>query len=227
MPKRLLPLITNHIYHIYNRTIDGRIIFKNEAEYGHALMSFNYYLYSSPTPKLSTFLKFSTHTQSEVLDKLKKKDKKLITPIAFCIMPDHFHFLVIQNENGGISKFAANFQNSYTKYFNTKYKRLGPLLLTRFKAVKIESENQLLHLSRYIHLNPYSSKLVKNTDELVQYPWSSLPEYLYPDKFPNPVCDKTIILQHFKKTGRYKDFILNQAGYQRSLKQIRNAIMEH
>ena len=227
MPRRFIPLVTNSIYHVYNRAIDGRVIFKNRLEYEHAIMCFSYYLNASATPKLSTFLKFSANTQLNILDRFKKENKKLVMPIAFCLMPDHFHFLLMQNMDSGISKFAANFQNSYTKYFNTKYERLGPILLPRFKAVKIESENQLLHVSRYIHLNPYSSKLVKTLDELIQYPWSSLAEYLSPDKASNPICDKRVILQHFKKIKRYKDFIFNQAGYQKSLKQIRNALLEH
>lgn len=226
MPRRLNPLVTENLYHVYNRAIDGRVVFKNEEEYNHALRCFCYYSHVSPTPKFSTFLKFSLDTQSKVLNKLEENNKKLITPIAFCFMPDHFHFLLIQNVDNGISKFAANFQNSYTKYFNKKYERLGPILLPRFKAVKIESENQLLHISRYIHLNPYSSNLVKNLNELEWYPWSSLPEYLSPNRFTS-ICNERIILQHFKKPGRYKDFVFNQAGYQKSLKQIRNALLEH
>ncbi len=226
MPKRTTQLITTNIYHIYNRAIDKRTVFRNEIEYKHAIKTFSYYLYSSPSPKLSSFLKLSEDLRTNILNKFRGEDKKLIIPLAFCLMPNHFHFLIIQSEDGGISKFAANFQNSYAKYFNTKYHRVGPIFLPRFKAVRMEDENQLLHVSRYIHLNPYSSGVVKTLRELSQYRWSSLGEYLSPTTSPENICDKTIILNHFKRIARFRDFVFNQAGYQRSLKSIRNSLLE-
>ncbi len=226
MPKRTTPLVTTNIYHIYNRSIDQRIVFKNKGDYERALKTFNYYSHSLPNPKLSIFLRLPVEYQNKILEKFIDEDEKLITPISFCLMPDHFHFLITQNKDGGISKFAADFQNSYTKYFNEKYHRLGPIFLSRFKAVRIENESQLLHVSRYIHLNPYSSGLVKNLKELSQYQWSSLGEYLSPTSFAENICDKTIILNHFKRAARFRYFTFSQAGYQRSLKSIRNILLE-
>lgn len=72
-------------------------------------------------------------------------------------MPNHFHLLIKQTEQNGISEFVGKFSNSYTKYYNTKHNRVGALLQGQLKAVLIESGEQLIHVSRYIHLNPTSS----------------------------------------------------------------------
>lgn len=226
MPRRQLIFSTNNIYHIYNRTIDGRIIYKNDKEYIHALKCFDYYKYQNPNLKFSNFLKLTIKSQADRLKILKVTKKSLVSVIAYCLMPDHFHFLVRMEVEYGIPKFAADFQNSYTKYFNTKYDRVGPIFLPRFKAVKIETENQLLHVSRYIHLNPYSAGIVSSFEQLMNYPWSSLKEYISPGEIKAQTCNRQVIMHHFKKNSTYKNFVFNQAGYQRSLKQIRQALLE-
>jgi putative transposase len=139
-------------------------------------------------------------------------------------MPNHFHILIKQKTDNGISKFMANIQNSYARYFNTKHKRIGPLFQGQFKAVKIESEEQLLHVSRYIHLNPYSSALVKNYEELEKYEWSSLKEYLNTTLFP--FCSKDDIQEYFKKEGSYKEFVFDNADYQKRLEEIKHLILD-
>lgn len=137
-------------------------------------------------------------------------------------MPNHFHFLLKQIKDNGISHFVANFQNSYTRYFNVKWKKDGPLLLTQFKAVRIEDDNQLLHVSRYIHLNPYSSFVIKSIDNLIDYPWSSLKEYL---SSANVVKSEEII-NLIGSSKKYKKFLLDQADYQRTLDQIKHLTHE-
>ena len=92
-------------------------------------------------------------------------------------MGNHFHFLIKQASDNGISKFMANFTNSYTKYFNTKHQRVGPLFQGVFKAVHVDSDEQLIHLSRYIHLNPVMGFVIK-AEELKDYKWFSYPNYI-------------------------------------------------
>jgi len=77
--------------------------------------------------------------------------------IAYCLMPNHFHFLLRQANKDGIDKFIKSLSTRYTMYFNKKHKRVGKLYQGVYKAVLVESESQLLHLSRYIHLNPKKS----------------------------------------------------------------------
>lgn len=129
-------------------------------------------------------------------------------------MPNHFHLLVKQTEENGISKFMAKFTNSYTKYFNTRYQRIGPLVQGVFKAVHVETDEQFIHLSRYIHLNPITGFLVK-PDELQAYPWSSYPNYL-----ENPNDDQKEIMNFFKSSNKYKEFVLAQIDHAKKLKEI-------
>lgn len=118
----------------------------------------------------------------------------------------------------------SNFQNSYTRFFTTKHHGIGPILQGQFKAVRVEDDNQLLHLSRYIHLNPYASFVVKELKDLIVYPWSSFPEYL--GKTNTTICDKNIVLSHFKDAKDYRQFVFDQADYQRSLNQIKHLRLE-
>lgn len=83
--------------------------------------------------------------------------------ISYCLMPNHFHLLVKQVIDHGIVKCLNNFSNSYTRYFNIRHDRVGPLFQGRFKAVRIETDEQLLQVSRYIHLNPVASSLIEET----------------------------------------------------------------
>jgi len=117
------------------------------------------------------------------------------------------------------------YQSSYTKYLNNKYDRDGPILRGRFKAVRIETDEQLIHVSRYIHLNPYTSLEIKNLDELLLYPWSSFKEYMNPRL--NSFIQKDLILAFFASNPeKYISFILNQAEYQRKLESIKHLVLE-
>jgi putative transposase len=139
-------------------------------------------------------------------------------------MPNHFHFLLRQKQDGGISKFLSDFTNSYTHYFNTRQDREGPLFKGVFKAVRIENNEQLLHISRYIHLNPYSSYLIKSLEDLTNYPYSSFLEYL--GEAEKEFCQKEIILANFSRLEDYKKFVFNQADYQRSLEINKHLLLE-
>ena len=110
------------------------------------------------------------------------------------------------------------------KYFNTRNERTGPLFTGNFKSVLVESDSQLVHLTRYIHVNPYASAVVGSLEELVKYPWSSLPEYLELSK--NKFCEKDVTLGKFKSTEKYKEFIFDNADYQKRLKLIEYLAIE-
>lgn len=122
-------------------------------------------------------------------------------------MPNHFHLLLKQKIKNGIPKFLSNSSNSYTRYFNTKRKRVGPLFQGIFKAVRIETDDQLIHVSRYTHLNPVASLVIKD-EELGNYPWSFFPEYLRPKS--EMVCEQKVILDFFSSRLAYRKFVYNQ-----------------
>lgn len=135
-------------------------------------------------------------------------------------MPNHFHFLVRQLRDNGVSIFMSQLINSYTKYFNTKYKRIGALLQGSFKAVHIEFEEQLIHLSRYIHLNPVVSGIVKNPES---YQWSSYLKYI---RKINGFCSPAQVLNLFPSTLKYKQFVTDQIDYGITLEILKHQTIE-
>ena len=138
-------------------------------------------------------------------------------------MPNHYHILLRQETENGISRFIKNIADSYTKYFNIKNERVGPLFQGQFKSVLVDSDEQLLHVSRYIHLNPYTSHIVKNVKDVVTYPWSSFNEYVLGNK---EHCNPKIILSSFASGEKYNEFVLNQADYQKKLENIKHLLLE-
>lgn len=221
--KRKLVFANDEIYHIFNRGIEKRPTFTNKRELDRAVQTLDFYRFANLPLKLSKFLTLPQEEKLKFIKNINKDYEKLIEIICYCLMPNHFHFLLKQKLENGISIFAANLTNSYTKYFNTRNERVGPLFEGTFKAVHIESDKQLIHVSRYIHLNPVSSFLVE-PEELEAYDWSSYPEYLGLPS--NNITNKEIILDFFSLKEKYKQFVLDQVDYARKLEHIKHLILE-
>lgn len=137
---RLKVYVPEAYYHIYNRGLNKRVIFKDDYDYSVFLNLLKRYLSGEPIKDKQGRLYESLHGEIELL--------------AFCIMPTHFHLLVYQKDSQAMTKLLHKITTSYTAYFNKKYKRSGPLFQDRFKASRISKDDYLLHISRYIHLNP-------------------------------------------------------------------------
>ncbi len=135
-------------------------------------------------------------------------------------MPNHFHLLIRQLKDKGITNFIGKVCNSYTKYFNIKYNRVGPLLQGEFKSVHIETNEQLIHLSRYIHLNPVVTGIVKKPES---YEWSSYNEYL---SRPQILCDCSIVLDQFESPQVYQKFVEGQIDYGISLEILKHQVLD-
>jgi putative transposase len=224
MSKRIYPLVNGFYYHIFNRSVERRTIFISIRDYKRALQILNYYRFPDLPVKYSVFEKFGVDKRKEFLENLEEKNNTKVDIIAYCVMPNHYHLILKQNKDGGISKFIGDFQNSYAKYFNIKYKREGVLFGSNFKSVLIENERQLLHLSRYIHLNPYSSGYLSSLDKLINYSWSSFSHYL--GESQKGMLQNSIVISQFKSRDSYKEFVLNHADYERKIKQIEHLIIE-
>lgn len=209
MPYRIVPLVNESFYHIYNRGVEKRKIFTSKRDYQRLLTSLLYYSF---TDNKLRFARFNPSNQPQLL-------RRRIEILAYCLMPNHFHLLVRQVADNGISKCLGQLSNSYTKYFNTKYKRVGPLFQGNFKAVLIETTEQLLHISRYIHLNPYVSKLI-NSDSIYQY--SSFNEYLGTEG----ICRKEYIMEHFNRAADYKKFVYDNLDYGITLEIIKHQLID-
>lgn len=213
MPGRLEPLITGEFYHVFNRGINHQETFLSDRNYLRAIQALHFYRHSDLQIKLSRFLDYSPTRQKEFTALLFGCECE-VKILCFCLMPNHFHLLLKQEKDGGISKFLGNFQNSYTRYFNSVNERDGSLFLDQFKAVRIESQEQLVHVSRYIHLNPYTGFVAKSANELFSYQWSSLSEYLGGGS--SGISTKEV-MGSFKHANSYRQFILENLDYQREL----------
>lgn len=215
-------LVTGEYYHIFNRGVAKSPTFVSQHDYQQAMLGLNYYRFVKPPIKLSRYKRLSIRSKAELLAKLSGGGKRLVDIICFVFMPNHFHFLLKQAADNGISKYLSLFTNSYTRYFNTKFSRPGPMFQGVFKSVHVNNNAQLLHLSRYIHLNPYVSGLVTKSN-LPTYPWSSLPDYLVETK---GVINPALILSQFKSTSGYRDFVLNHADYARELELVKHLTID-
>jgi len=220
---RKVVFANDEIYHIFNRGVEKRPTFTDKRELDRGIKTLDFYRFANLPLKLSKFLVLSESEKTKFIQKVQADSQKLVQIICYCLMPNHFHFLVKQVKEKGVSIFAANFTNSYTKYFNTKHERVGPLFQGLFKAVRVESDEQLIHVSRYIHLNPVSAFLIR-PDQLESYQWSSYLEYL--DLSSEKIADKEIVLDLFSSKEKYRQFVLDQVSYARELENIKHLVLE-
>ncbi|MBI1863279.1 transposase [Candidatus Microgenomates bacterium] len=135
--------------------------------------------------------------------------------LAYCLMPDHYHLLVKSSSLPLVSKYIGDIQNSYSRYVNISRKRKGPLWQSRFRRVRVMSDAQLAHVTRYIHLNPVTSYLCEKPQDWI---YSSYRHYITNDQFFLTYLREL----SFKTAKRYRHFVEDQIDYQRKLRLIKN-----
>lgn len=221
MPRRNEKFVTDQIYHVFNRGVARMSIYSSSSDFKRFLDLAEYYLHADTPVSFSHFKKLALEKRDEIFYTLKRENKLNVEVLAFCLMDNHYHYLLKQAGENGIKIFMSNLQNGYAKYYNVKHKRTGPLLQPMFKAVRIETDEQLIHVSRYIHLNPSTDYKV-TIEELADYPWSSFATYI--SKKPNTYSfiKTDNILGFFKNNAEYREFVFDQAEYQRELSKIKH-----
>ena len=212
-----------YIYHIFNRGIDRRSVFTGFREYLRAQELIEFYKHLETPVRYSKFLQLSKSLRDDVLREINKSETQ-VDILAYCLMPNHFHFMLQQKVDKGVSTFIANFTHAYTRYFNTKHERIGPMFEGIFKAVLVESDEQLIHLSRYIHLNPVVSSIINESD-LNNYKWSSYHEYIAPSK-NSTVSKRDLVMSMFESAKHYEKFVLDQIEYGKKLEIIKHLTLE-
>ena len=206
-------------YHILSRGVDKRKIFLDDEDYLrgiHDLFEFNDV---EPVNNLTYFFRkeYKDVRRPYIRFDEKKRRKLLVKIHAFCLMPNHYHLLLRQRMDNGIVLFMQKLGSGYTNYFNLKYERVGSLFQGRFKALLVENDNYLLHLSRYIHLNPvelvqadWRNNKIRNLKKankfLEKYRYSSYLDYTGRKNFPS-LIHKGFINQYFESPQEYKNFI--------------------
>jgi len=174
---RVVPIQPFHYYHVYNRGVNrGPIYFSNE----------NYRFF---------------------LDRLGKYfniDTAWI--VSYCLMPSHFHLLVYPLTEEFGNQVMQPLSVSYTKAINKRQTRTGPLFQGPYQARLVDKDRYLIHLSRYIHLNPVSSGLVNHPEE---WEFSSYRDYIGIRK--GGITNPDFIIEYFRDSSEYVDFVLSES----------------
>lgn len=151
----------NSYYHLYNRGVEKRNIFLNEKDYQVFLSYLKIYLTPKDKSSLrSNLLEVKNWAKKDEIIRLinLKNYATSVDLLAYCLMPNHFHFLIKQEPAMAMKSFMQSFFTKYSMYFNRQHKRVGTLFQGNYKAVQVKSEEQLVYLSKYIHLNPGKDK---------------------------------------------------------------------
>lgn len=194
--------VENGYYHIYNRGVEKRIIFNNTTDCAVFLHYLKLYLL--PIEELKK-LQHDPQENSKISRFIPLNLSEEIDLIAFALMPNHIHLLAKQKTKDAMTKLMRRISTSYVMFFNKKYKRVGSLFQNKYKAILVESDDYLLHLSRYIHLNSSKNRSVLDFSEFSSYP------YYLGYKNASWIKPKEI-LEYFKsntnnKNETYKSFV--------------------
>ena len=187
-------------YHLYNRGVEKRKIFLDKRDYLHFL----YLMYVCNTIK-----NIKTRDLGNDFD----REETIVSIGAYCLMPNHFHILVKEKTNNGISLFMRKLLTAYAMYFNVKYKRTGRLYENTFKSSHVGDDRYLKYLFAYIHLNPaklidknWKEKQTKKVHQLLKfvsmYEFSSLQEYVkFPINIKRTILNKKAFPNYFSGVG--------------------------
>ncbi len=188
MARRKILFLPNNYYHIYNRGAHQNNIFRTDADYKFLLK----------------------YVKKEI-------ERCAITVVAYCLMDNHYHFLLRQNGDPEISQFMQAVFNIYTKAFNTKYKLSGTLFEGPFKAIHVDRSEYLLHLCRYIHRNPLDAGMVVKPE---QWDYSNYAEFI--GKRNGDLVDKEFVKINFGTPEAYEDFVMNYVPPEKTQKELRH-----
>ena len=229
---RKIKFVKNHIYHIYNRGVEKRDIFESDNDKWRFLQGL--FLFNNTRASINLLWQVERAKGRATFKTIKDffKDKKeertpLVRIMADCLMPNHFHLLIEEIQNGGISKFMHKLGLGYARYFNNKYERVGSLFQDKFKNILVDDEKYLLYLLVYINvLNPadliepgWREEGIKDIEAVlkfaVDYLWSTHQEYI--GKRRSLIIEKGILKELLPTPKAYLDLVkavLSGKGYQ-------------
>lgn len=196
-------------YHIYNRGTDKRLIFLNQKDRERFVSLL--YLCNSEKP-----INFRNIPKGRSF--VCERGNTLVDIGAYCLMPNHFHLLIREKKNGGITKFMGKISTAYSMYFNKKNERTGALFEGRFKAKHINSDEYLKYLFAYIHLNPvkiidpkWKENQIIDRDNakqyLTEYRYSSYLDYLGYVREEGKILERTAFPEYFLEIKDFDIFI--------------------
>lgn len=211
---RKVPFVSGEFYHIYNRGTDKRDIFTNEHDY-RRFLTLLYLCNSDQSVDIDKKLR-EGRTFPELIG--VERGETLVSIGAYCLMPNHFHILLIEQRAGGISCFMKKLSTAYSMYFNKKYGRTGALFEGKFKAKHANTDEYLKYLFSYIHLNPVKilqpdwkdhgiNNLAAAKEHLRAFPYSSYLDYIEGGRRESSLLNKTPFPDYFKDQNSFDQFI--------------------
>ena len=214
---RTFPFAPGEFYHIYNRGTEKRNIFMSRADRSRFLALLYFANQNEPVN-----LKLQGSTLLEIDE--ERAGDPIVEIAAYCLMPNHFHLLIRELEDGGVSKFMQKLTTGYTMYFNKKHERSGSLFQGRFKATHVADDRYLRYLISYIHLNPI--KLIEPkwketgiTDKsyaeryLETYTASSYLDYLSKERPEGIILTREALPEYFSSDADFKTFVTEWLTY--------------
>lgn len=214
---RTFSFAIGEFYHIYNRGTEKRNIFMSRSDRNRFLALLYFANQSDPAD-----LKLQGSTLLEIIE--RRTSAPLVEIAAYCLMPNHFHLLIREFEDGGISKFMQKLTTGYTMYFNKKNERNGSLFQGRFKATHVSDDRYLRYLISYIHLNPV--KLIEPkwketgiTDKdraeryLEEYTQSSYLDYLGRNRSEGMILSREALPEYFSSGADFKTLVTEWLTY--------------
>jgi putative transposase len=203
---RKTPFVEKEYYHIYSRGVEKRRIFTNLKDY-HRFIALLYIMNQDISFKMDNFLREKKKELKDIFE--EKREKSLVSILGYCLMPNHFHIILHEHTEGGISKFMGKLLTAYSMYFNTKYERSGPLFTRPFRSEHIATESQYMYIFSYVHLNPISiidkrwkEEGIKNKKEakefLKKYQFSSYQDFLENNRPESAIIDFSLIPEYIK-----------------------------
>lgn len=208
MPSRnlLKVYVENGYYHVYNRGVEKRTIFEDEQDYKVFLSYIKEILSPPDTNNQKTI--FSLRGQSfEAVKAPLKNYSNNIDLIAFCLMPNHYHFLLKQQNKNALEGFMRSLMTRYSMYFNKRHERVGFLFQGRYKAVLVSNDDYLVYLSKYIHKNPleFTKDLTGAYSSYSQFLGKQSAPWIKPEAVMDFFSDEDN--PDFKKYNSYKNFV--------------------
>lgn len=208
--QRKTPFAEKEYYHIYSRGVEKRKVFMNTKDYDRFVALL--YIMNQDVPfTMGNFLRDKEKRLKDIFK--EKKGKNLVSILCYCLMPNHFHLVLYEHTEGGITKFMGKLLTAYSMYFNTKYERSGPLFTHPFRSEHISSESQYMYIFSYVHLNPLSITYknwkkendIKNKDKkkarefLEKYQYSSCQDFLGDNRLESIILDFSLVPEYIKK----------------------------
>lgn len=210
---RRIPTCPEEFYHIYNRGNRKQIIFYSHLDYVRFLFLILFFQSPVNFPKINRLLEDNArHGKHPVLD-IEIVDKDVYDQIIkeryvelnhFILMPNHFHIGVRETKKGGVQKYMQRVLNAYTKSFNTKYEKSGHVFQGPYKIVHVSTNEQLLYLSAYIHLNARELKEWRGQEDV--YPYSSYQDYVHHNRWKDLLITD-ITKKQFPNEHAYYTFV--------------------